>query len=78
MCGIAGLFALNSKSISKDILIQMRDTMVHRGPDGKGIWVSDDARVGLAHRRLSIIDLDPRAAQPMCNEDIVGPLFIAK
>ncbi|MBM4052999.1 MAG: asparagine synthetase B, partial [Planctomycetes bacterium] len=43
----------------------MRDTMVHRGPDGAGVWVSADKRVGLGHRRLSILDLSSTAAQPM-------------
>src|SRR6185437_4110444 len=47
----------------------MRDSMVHRGPDGAGIWISPDASVGLGHRRLSIIDLSNAAAQPMTNED---------
>jgi len=47
----------------------MRDRMAHRGPDGVGIWVSPDRRVGLAHRRLSIIDLSSAASQPMANED---------
>jgi asparagine synthase (glutamine-hydrolysing) len=47
----------------------MRDTLTHRGPDGAGTWVSADRRVGLGHRRLSIIDLSEAAAQPMCNED---------
>jgi len=37
----------------------------HRGPDGDGVWIHDDARVGFTHRRLSIIDLSPAAAQPM-------------
>ncbi len=71
MCGIAGVFRLADagKPVDGDVLSRMRDTMVHRGPDGEGIWISEDGRVGLAHRRLSIIDLDPRAAQPMCNED---------
>ncbi len=40
-----------------------------RGPDDEGLWVSADERVGLAHRRLSIIDLSPRGAQPMANGD---------
>jgi len=53
----------------------MRDTMVHRGPDGAGAWIADDGRIGLGHRRLSIIDLSPAAAQPMCNED--GSLWVS-
>lgn len=43
--------------------------MKHRGPDGCGVWVSPDSRIGLGHRRLSIIDLSDTAAQPMSNED---------
>src|SRR5207245_7110802 len=43
--------------------------MGQRGPDGAGIWVSADRRVGLGHRRLSIIDLSASAGQPMANED---------
>jgi hypothetical protein len=43
--------------------------MIHRGPDGAGTWISNDGRVGLGHRRLSIIDLSDAATQPMCNED---------
>lgn len=70
MCGIVGIYNLQTdKTVELQVLTAMRDTMVHRGPDGGGLWISDDGRIGLAHRRLSIIDLDPRAAQPMCNED---------
>lgn len=47
----------------------MRDTMIHRGPDGAGTWVSPDSKIGLGHRRLSIIDLSNKAAQPMGNSD---------
>lgn len=43
--------------------------MVHRGPDGADCWFSSDGRVGLGHRRLSIIDLSTAATQPMPNED---------
>jgi asparagine synthase (glutamine-hydrolysing) len=53
----------------------MRDTMVHRGPDGAGLWISPDGLVGLGHRRLSIIDLSDAAAQPMSNED--GTLWVS-
>jgi len=47
----------------------MRDTMVHRGPDDAGVYVSDDRRVGLGNRRLSIVDLSPAGRNPMPNED---------
>ena len=43
--------------------------MVHRGPDGAGVWMSPDRRAGLAFRRLAIIDLAENASQPMANED---------
>lgn len=55
--------------ITEPYIATMRDTMSHRGPDGCGAWVSADARVGLGHRRLSIIDLSTVANQPMANED---------
>src|SRR5206468_5652525 len=43
-------------------------TMRHRGPDDQGVWRSADGRVGLGHRRLSIIDLSPAGHQPMIDE----------
>src|SRR5688572_3216944 len=70
MCGITGLFHYASdRAASEQELVAMRDTMVHRGPDGGGVWLSPDRKVGLAHRRLSIIDLSTVASQPMGNED---------
>lgn len=45
------------------------DKIKHRGPDGSGVWVSDDAKVGLAHCRLSINDLTPSGAQPLHSRD---------
>ena len=70
MCGIAGIVHYrDSRRVEHAILVAMRDTMIHRGPDGAGSWISPDGRVGLAHRRLSIIDLSSSAAQPMSNED---------
>ena len=69
MCGIVGVYSFKGNSVDENLLIRMRDTMIHRGPDGAGLWVSEDRKVGLAHRRLSIIDLSEEAAQPMCNED---------
>lgn len=47
----------------------MRDELRHRGPDGAGIYMADDERVALGHRRLSIIDLSSAADQPLPNED---------
>ena len=71
MCGIAGIIALSSAAppVTESAVIAMRDTMVHRGPDGGGVWVAPDARVGLGHRRLSIIDLSAAADQPMTDAD---------
>ena len=71
MCGIAGIYAYHYAALDVDRyeLRRIRDDMVARGPDGKGEWHSTDSRVGLAHRRLSIIDLSDRAAQPMASDD---------
>jgi asparagine synthase (glutamine-hydrolysing) len=68
MCGIAGLWdqraELDHDSLSA-IASQMADTLIHRGPDGKGVWCDAKEGVGLAHRRLAIIELSPAGAQPM-------------
>lgn len=76
MCGIVGAlsFRHSSWSVTPAYLLRMRDTMVHRGPDGAGLWIADDGRVGLGHRRLSIVDLSEAAAQPMSMAD--GTLWI--
>jgi len=77
MCGIVGslVFKNSNFSISEGYINVMRDTMALRGPDGSGTWVGSDGRVGLGHRRLSIIDLSSVAGQPMSNED--GTLWIS-
>jgi asparagine synthase (glutamine-hydrolysing) len=71
MCGIVGslVFDGNLFKVTAPYITGMRDTMIHRGPDGSGTWVAADGRVGLGHRRLSIIDLSDAAVQPMSNED---------
>jgi asparagine synthase (glutamine-hydrolysing) len=76
MCGIVGILSFRSSAlgVSESLLTAMRDRMEHRGPDGAGIWISPNRRVGLGHRRLSIIDLSNSAAQPMSNED--GSLWV--
>ena len=77
MCRIVGTlsFINSSFDVTESFIIRMRDTMTHRGPDGSGVWVSEDRRTGFGHRRLSIIDLSEAASQPMCNED--GTLWIS-
>lgn len=63
MCGIAG-FCNMTYDWQKNIK-RMNDQMYHRGPDASGIWASDDKKVVLGHRRLSIVDLTTGGAQPM-------------
>jgi asparagine synthase (glutamine-hydrolysing) len=71
MCGLNGalVFGEGAFRIDAEYIVRMRDTMPHRGPDGVGVWVSADGRVGLGHRRLSIIDLSTAANQPMSSMD---------
>jgi asparagine synthase (glutamine-hydrolysing) len=47
----------------------MTDSIIHRGPDGDGLWLSENKKMGLGHRRLSIIDLSDAASQPMISPD---------
>src|ERR1017187_3618785 len=70
MCGIAGEFYFGRSGcvVEPGRLLRVRDSMASRGPDGSGLWMSADGRVGLAHRRLSIIDLSESGAQPMADE----------
>jgi asparagine synthase (glutamine-hydrolysing) len=75
MCGIVGIYSFSGKPIDENLLVNMRDSMRHRGPDGGGLWISEDRKVGFGHRRLSIIDLSEKAAQPMGNEN--GSLWIS-
>ena len=66
MCGIAGFLALEKPLFSPTAtLTEMSQTMRDRGPDANGSWLNQDATVGMAHRRLSIIDLDETSNQPM-------------
>lgn len=65
MCGIAGYVG----SFGPELLERMSVFIAHRGPDDAGTWADTSAGAGLAHRRLSIVDLRPEAHQPMSNED---------
>ncbi|MGB4334136.1 MAG: hypothetical protein WBJ41_04770 [Chromatiaceae bacterium] len=71
MCGLAAIVAYHAEAppVEAAELLRMRERMLARGPDGAGLWIADQHRVGLAHRRLAIIDLSARGAQPMASED---------
>lgn len=77
MCGIAGIFhSRKDKRIEPQLLVNMAAIQYHRGPDGFGYKVVDDAAIGFSHARLSIIDLDEnRARQPFMSKD--GNLLLA-
>lgn len=68
MCGIAGYISINN-TISPEQLKQASLLMKHRGPNAAGFYFSEDSKVGLAHRRLSILDLSTAANQPMLSAD---------
>lgn len=70
MCGIVGKINFNSghSSIERETINDMLSVIEHRGPDGRGIWISENKNVGLGHNRLSIIDLSENANQPMISE----------
>lgn len=67
MCGIAGIFNLNKQPVVLNQVQQMAAVIAHRGPDGEGFFVKD--QIGLAHRRLAILDVSAMGAQPMTSKN---------
>jgi asparagine synthase (glutamine-hydrolysing) len=65
MCGICGAYSLSGEPVTKPEIARMIAALNHRGPDGTGMYVTGP--IGLAHTRLSIIDL-AGGAQPMSND----------
>ncbi len=66
MCGIAGLVHLDPRGLADaGEVARMTRTLVHRGPDGEGVWTK--GAVGFGHRRLAILDLSEAGAQPMAD-----------
>jgi len=65
MCGICGIFNLDGKPIAHQAIKAMTDIIAHRGPDGEGHYI--DKNIALGHRLLAVIDLTPKAAQPMAS-----------
>jgi asparagine synthase (glutamine-hydrolysing) len=67
MCGIAGQVTGDRRPVQAERIAAMGDSLQHRGPDDHGIYLK--GHVGLAHRRLSVLDLTAAGRQPMSNED---------
>ncbi len=68
MCGIAGVYHFNnSKKVGEKEILKMRDTLIHRGPDDAGIYISKNENVGFGTRRLKIIDLSSAGHMPMAD-----------
>lgn len=66
MCGISGIFFFKEKKkVKKKYLDKMNDILNHRGPDGRGNWISSNKNIGFGHTRLSILDLSTTANQPL-------------
>ncbi len=65
MCGLTGYYSSNRREASAGVLVQMAKAISHRGPDDLGTWVHSTMGIGLAHRRLSILDLSLAGHQPM-------------
>ena len=66
MCGFVGFLGGKFDGCGDQAYLQhMSDMLIHRGPNDQGIWFDDRAHIGLAHRRLSIIDLTATGHQPM-------------
>ena len=65
MCGFTGYLCAAVPINAVELLQCMSDAIVHRGPDDGGIWLDNEAGVGLAHRRLSIVDLSPAGGYPL-------------
>ncbi len=67
MCGIAGLISVGPISTAQ--VREMTHQIIHRGPDDEGVWIDQEAGVGLGHRRLAILDRSPAGHQPMHSAD---------
>ena len=70
MCGIIGFISKKKFNSFKGMLPQAALNLHHRGPDDEGSFYDEEIGIGLAHRRLSIIDLSRAGHQPMTNDDV--------
>jgi len=70
MCGLTGFLNASNgvnRELAQQWLHEMANAIARRGPDNDGYWVDPDTGIGLAHRRLAIVDLSPAGAQPMAS-----------
>lgn len=67
MCGIAGVYNTSGKPCTLSQIKRMTQSIAHRGPDGEGYYVKD--HIALGHKRLAILDVSEKGAQPMISED---------
>ena len=65
MCGLTSIHHSDGAPVDAEALLRMREHMHARGPDGAGFWLDPRGGLGLAHRRLVILDLSAAGAQPM-------------
>ena len=65
MCGIVGYLNIDRE----DLASSMIDTLIHRGPDDRGVFFDKSIRLGLGHSRLSILDISMLGHQPMWSSD---------
>ncbi|MBM3273365.1 asparagine synthetase B, partial [Candidatus Kaiserbacteria bacterium] len=69
MCGIAGYSSGSQTGLGIEGLASAKDILAHRGPDDAGVFMDAEQGIGLAHTRLSILDLSPLGHQPMLSDD---------
>jgi asparagine synthase (glutamine-hydrolysing) len=68
MCGFTGLVSID-KRVNKNDLIEMTNSLDHRGPNSNGIWISESNEIGMGHTRLAILDTSDAGAQPMFSKN---------
>lgn len=69
MCGITGIWHLDSQPVYEEKINRFTNSIAHRGPDGSGSYIDEQCQLALGHRRLSILDLSEQGAQPMSYAD---------
>lgn len=69
MCGIAGIWNFDGRKVKPQEINHFTDSLAHRGPDGRGVWIDETGSLAFGHRRLAILDLTADGHQPMLSHD---------